>query len=123
MAARHGVFPKDRLEIDELPNVGQYIGNAIEVFSFGKPAPLLDVNMARLLERFFRPRILADIRHDPYLQRLAGQVVAQDDPRVMNWAILDFAASICKIRPLCEICPLRQRCSFYRTTALELKEK
>ncbi|WP_433971864.1 hypothetical protein [Tunturiibacter lichenicola] len=119
MAARHGVFPLGRVEIDALPNVGQYIGNAIEMFSFGKPVPLLDVNMARLLERFFGSRILADIRHDPYLQRLAGRVVDLQEPKLMNWAILDFASSVCSIKPRCETCPLRKRCSFYKANALE----
>ncbi len=30
-----------------------YIANAIELIGFGTPRPLLDVNMARVLERYF----------------------------------------------------------------------
>ncbi len=44
-----------------------------------KPRPLLDVNMSRVLERYFGPRSLADIRYDPYLQNLAQRLVACDD--------------------------------------------
>ena len=78
MAKRNGRFPRTRQEIDQLPGVGQYIANAIELFCHGTPKPLLDVNMARLLERFFGPRTLADIRHDPYLQKLAQEVLQKD---------------------------------------------
>ena len=35
--------------------------------------------MARVLERYFGPRNLADIRYDPYLQELAHKVVDADD--------------------------------------------
>lgn len=42
---------------------------------YGIPEPLVDVNMVRVLERFFGPRKLADIRYDSYLQTLARQVV------------------------------------------------
>ena len=62
-----GRFPGNREEIDKLPAVGQYVGNSIELFVYGRPLPLLDVNMSRVIERYFRPRKLADIRHDPRL--------------------------------------------------------
>lgn len=113
MARKKGKFPRTREEIEELPNVGQYIANAILLFCHGDPQPLLDVNMARVLERFFGPRKLADIRYDPYLQSLARMVVDTKDPVVLNWAILDHAAMICKLsRPLCGDCPVMKRCKF-----------
>jgi A/G-specific adenine glycosylase len=96
-------IPRERNEIDKLPGVGQYIANSIELLCFGKPKPLLDVNMARVLERYFGPRKLADIRYDPYLQKLATQIIVNsEDPIKMNWSILDFAALVCRKRaPLC----------------------
>lgn len=113
MAKRRGKFPERREEIEQLPNVGQYIANAILLFCHGDPQPLLDVNMARVLERFFGPRKLADIRYDPYLQSLAKAVVSSKNPHVINWAILDHATLICKIStPLCTVCPVVLRCKF-----------
>lgn len=114
MTSRRGRFPVDRAEVEELPNVGQYIANAIELFCHNRPRPLLDVNMARVLERFFGPRTLADIRYDPYLQTLASRAVQSNEPAVVNWAILDFAAKVCKPKPDCVACPLRERCAFVR---------
>ena len=124
MAARNGRFPKTRDEIEDLPNVGQYIANAVLLFCHNAPEPLLDVNMARVLERFFGPRDLADIRHDPYLQFLARQVVLDDDPVLVNWALLDHATLVCKIaNPLCDQCPVRSRCMYANRRASRLPAK
>lgn len=111
MAKRGGRFPRSREEIEKLPGVGQYIANAILMFCQDEPQPLLDVNMARVLERFFGPRKLADIRYDPYLQNLAREVLPRKKYKEFNWAILDFAAIICKAnRPECEKCFLKVKC-------------
>jgi A/G-specific adenine glycosylase len=111
MVRRNGVFPATRSELEQLPNVGQYIANAVLLFCYRKRQPLLDVNMSRVLERFFGPRKLADIRYDPYLQALAKEVVSGTDPMRLNWAILDHASMVCKVsNPLCEICPFTERC-------------
>jgi A/G-specific adenine glycosylase len=110
IANRCGRFPVDRREIEALPGVGQYIANAIELFISGKPRPLVDVNMSRVLERYFGPRKLADIRHDPYLQRLATRIVHCRQSCFVNWAILDLSALVCRPEPNCVICPLKLRC-------------
>jgi A/G-specific adenine glycosylase len=113
MVARQGVFPETREEIESLPGVGQYIANAILMFVHGKPEPLLDVNMARVLERVFGPRKLADIRYDPYLQNLSREVIRGKHAAELNWAILDLAAKVCTIsKPKCEICPIAGLCKF-----------
>jgi len=113
MHKRSGRFPRTRREIEALPGVGQYIANAIEVFCSNKRRPLLDVNMARVLERFFGPRKLADIRYDPYLQKLAHDVLPRKKIKEFNWAILDFGALVCKARsPACNNCPLAKKCKF-----------
>ena len=111
MVRRNGRFPKSRAEIVSLPGIGQYIANAIQLFCHRSPQPLLDVNMARVLERIFGPRKLADIRCDPFLQELAGRIVHCKTPTRINWAILDLAAAICTVKiPRCIRCPLAATC-------------
>ncbi len=113
MARRNGRFPRNREEIEALPGVGQYIANAVLLFCHDEPQPLLDVNMARVLERVFGPRQLADIRYDPYLQSLSSTVVNCRNPREINWAILDLAATTCRdSAPRCHECPLRRICLY-----------
>ncbi|RIJ48696.1 hypothetical protein D1614_09185 [Maribellus luteus] len=114
MKKRNGRFPQTRDVVEEIPMMGQYITNAYELFILNKPSPLLDVNMARALERYFGPRKLADIRYDPYLQGLSKKVVQHPKSKEINWAILDFSALNCKQRsPLCTICCLKNNCKYY----------
>ncbi|MGI9075491.1 MAG: hypothetical protein ACR2JB_30150 [Bryobacteraceae bacterium] len=113
MMRRRGIMPKDRTSIEALPGVGQYIANAVQLFAHGTPRPLLDVNMARVLERHFGPRQLVDIRYDPYLQDLAHDIVRRRSSAAVNWAILDLAARVCTIRtPSCSNCPLNNTCQY-----------
>jgi A/G-specific adenine glycosylase len=116
LAIRKGRFPRERTDIEALPGVGQYIANAVLLFCHGQPEPLLDVNMARVLERYFGPRSLADIRYDPYLQGLARAVLrGSRDAVSLNWAILDLAALVCTgTKPRCPQCPLATRCLYAR---------
>lgn len=114
-AANDGLFPADPSKHRNIPAVGQYVSNAIMVFQHSRQKPLLDVNMARVIERYLRPRVLADIRYDPWLQEAAHFLVRGSKPELVNWAVLDFAALVCKARsPCCPVCPVRSRCNYYR---------
>ena len=114
MKKRRGKFPVKRDRVEEMPMIGQYIANAYELFILKKTSPLLDVNMARVLERFFGERKLADIRYDPYLQKLSRKVVDHSDCKDINWAILDFASKVCtKRNPDCENCILNSKCQLF----------
>lgn len=114
MLEQKGYLPTDRNQLEEISFMGQYIANAVELLVQKRNKPLLDVNMARVLERFFGPRKIADIRYDPYLQKLSELIVNHDKSKEMSWAILDFAALICKARkPLCEVCPISLYCLFF----------
>ena len=110
-SVRDGVFPDTSEELTEVPAVGQYIANAILVFQHDQDRPFLDVNMARLIERYIRPRKLVDIRFDPWLQDAAHWLVAGEKTVETNWAALDFASMICTAKnPHCAECPVSRRC-------------
>jgi A/G-specific adenine glycosylase len=116
--AANGQFPRDQRAHEQIPAVGQYVSNAIAMFYHGQAKPLIDVNMARVIERFVRPRQLADIRYDPWLQEAAHWYVRGPIAQAANWAMLDFAAAICKARhPRCEVCPVRSRCAYFCRTS------
>lgn len=112
---RSGMLPRSFEEVEQLPGVGQYIANAVMLLCWGERYPLLDVNMARVLERVFERRKLADIRFDPYLQALSALIIDSKNARKINWAILDLAAVVCvSNNPRCEYCPLCSICQFYQ---------
>jgi len=114
MVKRKGKLPKDRTDLESIPFFGQYIANAVELIIQNKPSPLVDVNMARLLERYFGKRKMADIRYDPYLQKLSIKIVNNEKSKEINWAILDYAAIVCKAqKPLCTACELKAKCLYF----------
>ena len=114
MVMRKGKLPQERSDLESIPYIGQYIANSIELIIHGKPLPLVDVNMARLLERYFGERKMADIRYDKYLQRLSFKAVQLPRAKDLNWAILDYAAIVCKARnPACNRCQIRAKCLYF----------
>jgi A/G-specific adenine glycosylase len=116
--AQDSSLPASRSELEQLPGIGQYVASAALLMLYNKPEPLIDVNMARVLERFFGPRKLADIRYDPYLQTLARHIVNTESSLQVNWAILDLGALACKNgTPLCSQCPLKAKCEFCKQNA------
>lgn len=115
MVKRKGKLPKERKELESIPFLGQYIANAIELIIFKQASPLIDVNMSRVLERYFGARKMADIRYDPYLQKLSYKIVNHLKSKEINWAILDFASKVCKSqKPACHSCPLVLKCIYRR---------
>ena len=121
MARRNGKLPHERDELENIPFFGQYMINAIELLIFKKDSPLIDVNMSRVLERYFRKRQLSDIRYDPFLQSLATSAITHKFSRELNWAILDFAALICIARnPRCNICMLTAKCTYFKSLRISL---
>ena len=113
MAKTQGRFPTDRDELERLPGISQYLASSILLLCHGQREALVDVNMARVLERVFGKRNLVDIRYDPYLQELARTVVSKEDPIACNWAIIDLAAAVCHPNtPKCSCCPVNQICAY-----------
>jgi A/G-specific adenine glycosylase len=114
MENNHQGMPAERKVLEAMPLMGQYIANAVELLIHKKNKPLLDVNMSRVLERYFGARKLKDIRYDPYLQKLAHEIVDHSKSKEINWAILDFAAIICQSRkPKCDVCIFQSTCQYY----------
>ncbi len=108
-----GELPKSRSELEQIRGVGQYTASTILTIVHGQCEPFVDVNMARILGRFFARRIPSDVRDDPDLHVLARYIVDNEDCLQINWAVLDLGALICKYtHPLCQICPLQAKCQF-----------
>lgn len=115
---RGGSLPADRDGLEETPGIGPYVAGAV-LAARGEPEPLLDVNMARLMERLFGIRERADIREDPWLQHASRRLFPGLE---LGWAVLDFAALVCRPRPRCEECPLRSRCAQAALGELQAQE-
>jgi A/G-specific adenine glycosylase len=111
--SKNGNLPRDKNELHDSSLSTLYISNAYELFLLKHRSPLLDVNMARVLSRFFGEDCPKDVRHDRKMQEMARDVVNIKKCREINWAILDFAALVCRTsHPLCPACRLKSRCTY-----------
>lgn len=111
--ANGGVVPRTRKELERLRGIGPYTAGAVLAIVYGRPEPLLDVNMARLLARFLGSPGRAEARSKHSLNAFALRLVSGKRSLEVNWAVLDFGALVCRARrPLCQECPLRTRCEY-----------
>lgn len=111
---KRNTLPNNVNELHDSTLSTLYISNAYELFILNKRAPLLDVNMARVLSRYFSPKKVKDVRNEIELQELSKTVINVKNCKELNWAILDFAALVCKARkPGCINCILKKKCKYF----------
>jgi A/G-specific adenine glycosylase len=115
---RGGELPCSRHDLERLPGIGPYTASAVMATVYGLHEPLVDVNMARVLNRFFGPEVCPSNVHDTSLHTLAIHLVRDERCMSVNWAVLDLGALVCRARnPLCRECPLRVECQFLSRTS------
>jgi len=108
-----GLVPRTRTELERLPGIGPYTASAVLAIVYGRAEPLLDVNMARCLWRFFGSLEPTTEGPKRSLHALALRLVSGKRSLEVNWAVLDFGALVCQARrPRCQECPLRTRCQY-----------
>jgi A/G-specific adenine glycosylase len=109
-----GGVPVEPSELVKLPGVGPYAAHSVPVFALGRDLPVVDWVIARVLRRYFGLPFGKRPNADKELWRLAGRLAAAGKARELWLGTLDFAAAVCKPRPLCPSCPLRKGCAFYQ---------
>ena len=107
-----GKIPSDAEVLRSLPGIGPYTSGAIASIAFGKPVPLVDGNVARVLSRVFyiRKDILApDVQRQFY--RLAERLVPNKNPGAFNQALMELGSLVCiPDMPRCHVCPVKSEC-------------
>ena len=106
-----GKIPETEAVLLKLPGVGKYTARSICANAFGQSTAVLDINVARILERFFGLDGGRVKGRSLQLQQVAQQVAPDTKVSAWNLALLDFGAAVCTARnPRCSECPLRQQC-------------
>jgi len=107
-----GQLPTERVDLLKLPGVGRYTAGAIASIAFGRRAPILDGNVARVLCRI--DKVMSDPREKPTVDLLwarAEQILPHERLGDFNSALMELGATVCTPRnPQCLICPVRPHC-------------
>jgi len=113
---RGGAVPSSRAELERLRGIGPYTASAVLTIVYGQAEPLVDVNMTRLLGRFFGSSGYTRGSRQRLLYALGLRLVSDGRSLQVNWAALDFGALVCRARhPLCPECVLRTRCQYAKS--------
>ena len=107
-----GKLPSDEETLRSFKGIGAYTAGAVQSFAFGRRAPIVDTNVARVLFRVFvgrgDPRTHAMRRR---LWKISKAVLPVRHVFDFNQALMDFGAIICVARrPRCLVCPMTAMC-------------
>ncbi|HEC82557.1 MAG TPA: DNA glycosylase [Thermoplasmatales archaeon] len=117
IVSRHdGKIPADYEKLRKIPGIGEYVAGAILAVCFNKPAPVVDSNIARFINRYYGLKLSGEIRRKKKIIDLSMKLFDFENPGDLLFAIVDFTSLVCKPgTPLCEKCPLKNGCSYSAT--------
>jgi A/G-specific adenine glycosylase len=107
-----GELPSDEETLRSFKGIGPYTAGALMSFAFGKRAPILDTNVARVLFRVVMGRgDPKSHRVRKHLWAVSGLMIPHKRVFDFNQAIMDFGALVCSARnPKCGECPMSGIC-------------
>jgi A/G-specific adenine glycosylase len=107
-----GRIPESLRLLTTLPGIGRYTAHALLCFAFEKRVPIVDINVRRILTRFFKKQQDSSA--------LIGERRAWEIARILlprrkyyewNQALMDLGATVCRSGiPQCGRCPLVRKC-------------
>lgn len=116
-----GVFPEEQEEIEKIKGIGAYTCGAIRSFAFHQKTPAVDGNVLRVLARCFK--IEEDIGKPKTIKKiweLAAGILPEEEPWIINEALIELGATVCGRVAKCQECPLRSCCRSYTDGVVHL---
>jgi A/G-specific adenine glycosylase len=108
-----GRLPDEPEQLQQFKGIGRYTAGAIATFAYGKAAPILDTNVARVLHRIFLKKGDAK-KQRAQLWALSEALIPKKAAYDFNQGLMDFGAMVCTAkRPLCPACPMKRLCKSY----------
>jgi len=103
-------LPTDYSELIKFPGIGDYSARAILSIALGKPYPVIDVNVRRVVRRLFAIEKW-DPPADKLIEEYLNRMIPPDQPALFNEAMMELGQTICKVKsPNCLSCPLMDQC-------------
>jgi A/G-specific adenine glycosylase len=111
----HDELPRTYEDLTSLPGVGDYTASAVMSFAYGERVGVIDTNIRRVLSRVFLG-VESQGGSSSVEERSLASMVLPDELResvLWNQSLMELGALLCTARkPLCDICPLAQWCTF-----------
>ncbi len=122
---RHGGRMPQRVEdLVALPGIGRSTAGAIVSLAYDRPAVVLDTNVRRVLERFWKETHDRLGGGEKALWTLARGLLPEAGGRAYTQALMDLGALLCRPRePVCGRCPLVENCPGPEAPAVEARNR
>jgi A/G-specific adenine glycosylase len=118
-----GRFPKSPDLIRDLPGVGRYTANAVATFAFNQSQPIVEANIARFLSRLFDLQTPIDTTAGrEKLWTAAAALLPQKKAGEYNSALMEMGALVCRVKPKCDACAVRNFCRTTNPASLPRKK-
>lgn len=111
-----GKLPNNEEELQKIKGLGPYTIGAILSFAFHQKKGAVDGNVIRVLARYFG--IEEDISKSSTIKAIrqhAEQLLPDEEPWVINEALIELGATICQRKARCGECPLKKTCASLKT--------
>ena len=106
-------LPDNFLDLKSLPGIGDYTASAISAIAFNKPIIPLDGNIERVLKRYLYLKKQDQIKKEKLIKnkKIFGTSSRSSD---YAQALMELGALICKpSKPLCNKCPISNKCKSF----------
>jgi A/G-specific adenine glycosylase len=106
-----GQLPQTSLELGKIKGLGPYTIGAILSFAFHQKAAAVDGNVLRVIARYFAlDQDIAKPSTVKYIREKVEAFLPDEEPWIINEALIELGATICQKKPRCWLCPLRSSC-------------
>ncbi len=116
-----GQMPTEVETLMQLPGIGRYTAGAIVSIAYDKPAPILEANTIRLINRLTayegNPTNAVGQR---FLWGVAEELLPKREVSRFNQALMELGSLICTpASPQCKVCPANKLCRAFLTDQVE----
>ncbi|KAM3549109.1 hypothetical protein MY1884_008888 [Beauveria asiatica] len=143
-SSMQGLLPCSAADLaDKIPGVGRYTAGAISCIAFGRPAPMVDGNVLRVLSRQLglygniktgkavidliwaaaEALVTAVALDGEDCQEGAAPDTRSDRPGRWGQALMELGSTVCAPRPDCGACPITSTCRAYSEGLAALSEE
>ena len=109
-----GYVPTEYEDLIKLPGVGDYVASAFISFHLGRRRPIIDSNFVRVFGRILGIKTDNSTRRKKWFRDFMEEITPDQELKAFNYAVLDFAKSICRPKPLCYECIINSYCGYYK---------
>ena len=111
----NGQLPDNEEDLKKIKGLGPYTIGAILSFAFHQKKAAIDGNVIRVLTRYFG--LEDDISKSAtmhQLRQLAQALLLDEEPWIINEALIELGATVCQRKARCGRCPLQADCVSFK---------